>query len=46
VRAEAGYVLLVDAKSKGDEAKVKAFAESINALDNAGSWKFRISQFL
>lgn len=46
VRAEAGYILLVDAKSKGDEAKVKAFAETINAFENAGSWKFRISQFL
>ena len=46
IRAEAGYVLLVDAKSKGDEAKAKAYAETINAFENAGSWKFRISQFL
>ena len=46
VRAEAGYVLLVDAKTKGDEAKVEALAEAINAFDNAGSWKFRINQFL
>ena len=46
VRAEAGYILLVDAKSKGDEAKVKAFAEAINAFENAGNWKFRINQFL
>ena len=46
VRAEAGYVLLVDAKSKGDEEKVKAYAETINAFENAGSWRFRISQFL
>ena len=46
VRAEAGYILLVDAKSKGDEAKVKAFAETINAFENAGNWKFRINQFL
>lgn len=46
VRAEAGYILLVDAKSKGDEAKVKAFAKTINAFENAGNWKFRINQFL
>lgn len=46
IRAEAGYVLLVDAKSKGDEAKAKELAETINAFENAGSWKFRISQFL
>ena len=46
VRAEAGYVLLVDAQSKGDEARAKSFAETINAFENAGSWKFRISQFL
>ena len=46
VRAEAGYILLVDAKSKGDEEKVKAFAETINAFENAGNWKFRINQFL
>lgn len=46
VRAEAGYVLLVDAKSKGDDAKAKSLAEAINAFDNAGSWKFRINQFL
>ena len=46
VRAEAGYILLVDAKNKGDEAKVKAYAETINAFENAGNWKFRINQFL
>ena len=46
VRAEAGYVLLIDAQNKGDEAKAKSFAETINTFENAGSWKFRISQFL
>ena len=24
----------------------KAFAETINAFENAGNWKFRINQFL
>ena len=46
VRAEAAYALASKASSEGATDKAKAYAEEIQALENAGSWSFRINQFL
>lgn len=46
VRAEAAYALASKASSEGKPEKAKAYATMIQALENAGSWSFRINQFL
>lgn len=46
VRAEAAYALASKASSAGKPEKAKAYATMIQALENAGSWSFRINQFL
>lgn len=46
VRAEAAYVLAAHAKTEGDLEKAKSYAEMVQSFENAGSWSFRINQFL
>jgi hypothetical protein len=46
VRAEAAYALASKASSEGKPEEAKAYATMIQALENAGSWSFRINQFL
>ncbi len=46
VRAEAAYALASKASSEGATDKAKAYAKEIQTLENAGSWSFRINQFL
>ncbi len=46
IRAEAAYVLAAHAKTDGDLEKAKNYAETVQSFENAGSWSFRINQFL
>ena len=46
VRTEAAYVLAAHAKTEGDLEKAKSYAEMVQSFENAGSWSFRINQFL
>lgn len=46
IRAEAAYVLAAHAKTEGDLEKAKGYAETVQSFENAGSWSFRINQFL
>ena len=46
VRAEAAYVLAAHAKTEGNLEKAKSYAEMVQSFENAGSWSFRINQFL